>query len=260
MSDAVSRLLVVSYRPYRTRRRPTARRRRGSASRPPCASCWPRAASTTSTVEEVADRAGVARATLYQHFRSRLELVDAICETFDENPALLELRDSRRAPRRRHGARRDDRAHRPLLVVRRPGPRASSTASRRSTRPRRTSSTANEPTAAANATGSSTTSAAAHRLRPGLTPQRALTLLLVLTSYDTYRELREAGLSDRQATTPAAGDRAHHAPAGLDSPGGVRSRLDGAAGRSGGLGDGWRGVGSAPRSPASWQRRGCESP
>ena len=38
-----------------------------------------------STVEQVADRAGIARATLYQHFRSRLELVDAICETFDQN-------------------------------------------------------------------------------------------------------------------------------------------------------------------------------
>src|SRR3954465_13416668 len=45
-----------------------------------------------STVEEVADRAGVARATLYQHFRSRLELVAATCETFDQNPALLRLR------------------------------------------------------------------------------------------------------------------------------------------------------------------------
>src|SRR5712691_9985967 len=46
----------------------------------------------TSTVEHVADRAGISRATLYQPFRSRLELVDAICETFDANPALLELR------------------------------------------------------------------------------------------------------------------------------------------------------------------------
>src|SRR5437879_12979714 len=46
----------------------------------------------TSTVELVADPAGISRATLYQHFRSRLELVDAICETFDANPALLEIR------------------------------------------------------------------------------------------------------------------------------------------------------------------------
>src|SRR6266853_1078107 len=46
----------------------------------------------TSAVEHVADRAGISRATLYQHFRSRLELVDAICETFNANPALLEIR------------------------------------------------------------------------------------------------------------------------------------------------------------------------
>jgi hypothetical protein len=41
----------------------------------------------------------------------------------------------------------------------------------------------------------------ARRLRPGLTVRRALNLLLVLSSYETYRELREAGLSDRQTTT-----------------------------------------------------------
>src|SRR5437868_8638887 len=47
-----------------------------------------------STVEEVADRAGIARATLYQHFRSRVDLVDAICDTFAVNPALIEVRES----------------------------------------------------------------------------------------------------------------------------------------------------------------------
>ena len=45
-----------------------------------------------STVEQVAEHAGVSRATVYQHFRSRIDLVDAICETFDVNPALVELR------------------------------------------------------------------------------------------------------------------------------------------------------------------------
>src|SRR5712675_253420 len=45
-------------------------------------------------VEQVADRAGVSRATLYQHFRSRVDLVDAICDTFDANPALRELREA----------------------------------------------------------------------------------------------------------------------------------------------------------------------
>jgi AcrR family transcriptional regulator len=47
-----------------------------------------------STVEEVAALAGVSRATLYQHFGSRLGLVDALCETFDENPALVALRQT----------------------------------------------------------------------------------------------------------------------------------------------------------------------
>ena len=32
------------------------------------------------------------------------------------------------------------------------------------------------------------------------TTARALTLLLVVTSYESFRELREAGLSDRQVT------------------------------------------------------------
>src|SRR5438128_229860 len=45
-----------------------------------------------STVEEVAARAGVARATLYQHFGSRLGLVDAICELLGESDALRRLR------------------------------------------------------------------------------------------------------------------------------------------------------------------------
>src|SRR5438046_5091123 len=51
-----------------------------------------------STVEEVAERAGISRATLYQHFRSRIDLVDAICDTFDINPALVELRDTVELP------------------------------------------------------------------------------------------------------------------------------------------------------------------
>ena len=45
-----------------------------------------------TTVEAVAARAGVSRATLYQHFGSRLGLVDAMCEAFDANPALVALR------------------------------------------------------------------------------------------------------------------------------------------------------------------------
>jgi len=47
-----------------------------------------------ASVEQVADRAGVSRATLYQHFRSRVDLVDAICDTFAANPALSKLREA----------------------------------------------------------------------------------------------------------------------------------------------------------------------
>jgi AcrR family transcriptional regulator len=47
-----------------------------------------------TTVEEVAGRAGVSRATLYGHFGSRLGLVDAMCESFDANPALIALRET----------------------------------------------------------------------------------------------------------------------------------------------------------------------
>jgi AcrR family transcriptional regulator len=47
-----------------------------------------------ASVEQVAERAGVSRATVYLHFRSRVDLVDAMCDTFDANPALIELRDA----------------------------------------------------------------------------------------------------------------------------------------------------------------------
>ena len=43
--------------------------------------------------------------------------------------------------------------------------------------------------------------AGAGLLRDGTNERRALSLLLVLTSYETFRELRESGLTDRQLTT-----------------------------------------------------------
>src|SRR3954454_14571011 len=98
MSDCLSRLLVVSYRPYRTRRRADSTQATRERIKTAVRELLAEGNFHASTVEEVADRAGVARATLYQHFRSRLELVDAICETFDENPALLRLREIVESP------------------------------------------------------------------------------------------------------------------------------------------------------------------
>jgi AcrR family transcriptional regulator len=47
-----------------------------------------------TSFEDVAVRAGVSRATVYQHFASRLGLVDAMCETFGRNPFLRTLKET----------------------------------------------------------------------------------------------------------------------------------------------------------------------
>jgi AcrR family transcriptional regulator len=152
-----------------------------------------------STVEEVADRAGIARATLYQHFRSRLELVDAICDTFDANPALLRIRDTVELPdpdaalaetlantvrfwssedpilSQLYGVVAIDPAAQDLVDRQRADRRGEMARLARHLR-------------------------ASGRLPDGMSERRALSLLLVLTSYETFRELREAGLSDRDLT------------------------------------------------------------
>jgi AcrR family transcriptional regulator len=152
----------------------------------------------SATVDEVAERAGVARATLYQHFSSRLELVDAICETFDDNPSLRSLRgavdlaDTQQALaetvrltvafwssedavlRQLYGVAAVDPAAADLVVRQRADRRGEYERLVRNLR-------------------------RAGTLRRGVTPQRALQLLMVLSSYESYRELREAGMSDRQA-------------------------------------------------------------
>jgi len=148
-------------------------------------------------MEEVARRAGVSRATLYQHFDSRLDLIDAICETFAENPALLELRD---------------------LVDDPDAGRALDRTIANSVR-----FWASEDSVLSQIYGVAAIDAAAQSLvdrqradrrgelerlvrnldRAGRLQQngrRALALLLVLTSYDSFRELRQAGLSARQVS------------------------------------------------------------
>ena len=152
----------------------------------------------TSTVEHVADRAGISRATLYQHFRSRLELVDAICETFDANPALLELRQVIELPDAETALDKtiassirfwssEDAVLRQLYGVTAIDPAAQNLVDRQ-----RNDRRGELERLVSNL----------HRTRRlrDRTTARALNLLLVLTSYETFRELREAGLSDRQLT------------------------------------------------------------
>ncbi len=154
-----------------------------------------------ATVEEVATRAGVARATLYQHFGSRFGLVDAICATFDENPALVAIRNSTRHAEPDtaldvsientvrfwaseeailtplYGAAAIDPAARDLVERQRADRRQEFDRLLRRLRD-------------------------GGRLRSGLTARRALGVMLTLTSFETFEELRRhAGLSERGVTS-----------------------------------------------------------
>jgi AcrR family transcriptional regulator len=189
----------MTYRTYRARGRTNRSRATRDRIKKAVRELLEEGAFHDSSVEEVAERAGVARATLYQHFPSRVELVDAICETFSENPALLRLRETVELPdaeaalaetiassvgfwssedpilRELYGVVALDSAATRLVDRQRADRRQGLERLVRNLR-------------------------SVRRLRTGVTPQRALNLLLVLSSYDTYRELREAGLSDPQTT------------------------------------------------------------
>ena len=148
-------------------------------------------------MEEVAERAAVSRATLYQHFGSRLDLIDAICETFAENPALRELRELVVDPDPYVALDRtiansirfwssEDSVLSQIYGVAAIDPAAQSLVDRQ-----RGDRRGELERLVRNLDQ-------ADRLRPGA--RRALALLLVLTSYETFRELREASLSVRQIT------------------------------------------------------------
>jgi AcrR family transcriptional regulator len=198
LTDALSRLSVVPSRPYRARRQTDRTQATREQIKSAVRELLAEGTFHASSVEEVAERAGVARATLYQHFRSRLELVDAICESFDENPALLQLRkavelsdaDAALAETIRLTVRfwsSEDAVLRQLYGVAAVDPAAQDLVDRQ-----RADRRSEYERLVRNLDH-------ARRLRAGLTPRRALTLLLVLSSYDTYRELREADVSERQA-------------------------------------------------------------
>lgn len=153
----------------------------------------------TAAVEEVAARAGVSRATLYQHFRSRIELVDAICETFDENPALLRLRETVELADAGEAL-----AETLALTVR-------FWSSENGVLSQLYGVAAVDPAAGALVERQRTDRRGEYdrlvgnlkrtgRLGDGVTPERALALLMMLSSYESYRELRASGLSDRQVT------------------------------------------------------------
>jgi len=184
-------------RAYRARTRPTRSENTRERIRAAVRELLAEGRFHESTVEEVADRAGVSRATLYQHFGSRLELVDAICETFDENPALRELRelveldDADEALARTIGNAVRFWSSEDAILGQLYGVAAIDPAARDLVDRQRADRRGELERLVRNL-------ARAKRLR--VAERQALTLLLVLTAYETYRELREAGLSDRQAT------------------------------------------------------------
>jgi AcrR family transcriptional regulator len=148
-----------------------------------------------STVEQVGERAGVSRATVYQHFPSRLDLVDAMCDTFGQNPALVRIRDSVELEDPRDALREsiadsmgfwssEDATLQQLYGVSAVDQAAHDLVERqlrdRRGELRRLARRLDEGAA----------------LRSGVDRDQALAHLLVLTSYGTYRELRQHGLSD----------------------------------------------------------------
>ena len=148
-----------------------------------------------STVEQVADRAGISRATLYQHFGSRLDLIDGICERFDANPALVTIRRVIDLPDPTAAVdgtiagavgfwSSEDAILAQLYGVAAIDPAAGEFVARQR-RDRR-----GEMTRLAERLERD------GWLRPGRGAQEALPLLMVLTSYETFCELRLAGLAD----------------------------------------------------------------
>jgi AcrR family transcriptional regulator len=150
-----------------------------------------------TAVEQVAERAGVSRATLYQHFRSRLDLVDAICETFNANPALQQLRTTIDDPDPEAALLEtirlsirfwatEDAVLAPLYGVEAIDPAARDLVVRqRADRSRELKRLAHNLHAG-------------KRLRQGVGERQAADLLMVFTSYETFRELRLAGLGEAQ--------------------------------------------------------------
>src|SRR5215467_12273818 len=150
-----------------------------------------------STMEQVAERAGISRAALYQHFDSRLALVDAICDRFASNPSLLAVR--------RAVALDDHDSAVALLIENSVGFWASEEPvfdqlygvvaideSARNFVDRQRGDRRQELETFARRLRRAGT------LRDGVSERKALARLMVLTSFETYKELGELGQSKRE--------------------------------------------------------------
>jgi AcrR family transcriptional regulator len=142
-----------------------------------------------SSMEEVAEAAGVSRATLYQHFRSRLDVVDALCDRLSANPALLEIRETVGLPDAdaaldrtlQHAVRFW--ASEAAMLEQLYGAAAVDPAAAGFVDRQRADRRSEIARLAARLRE-------AGRLRAGVDERRALTVLLLLTSFETFCELR----------------------------------------------------------------------
>jgi AcrR family transcriptional regulator len=187
----------VPARAYKTRRRPERTERTRERIMSAVHELLEEGVFHESTVEQVAERAGVSRATLYQHFNSRLELVDGICDTLAVNPALLAIRESIGLPDVDEALDEtlvnavrfwssEDMVLRQLYGVVAVDPAAQAFVDRQREDRR------GEIERLARRLKSS------GRLR--VSERSAFATLMLLTSYDAFRELRLAGLGDRETT------------------------------------------------------------
>jgi AcrR family transcriptional regulator len=186
-------------RAYRARRRSTRAEQTRAKIVAAVRELLAEAAFHQATVDEVAARAGIARATLYQHFHSRLDLINAICDTMGQNPALLAIRDGVEHPDPNRAllgtianSVRFWSAEDPVLAQIY-GITAIDDAAEDFVR-RQRDDRRGEMTRLAHHLR------ATRRLRTGVSERHALAQLMMLTSYDAYRELRHAGLRDAEIT------------------------------------------------------------
>ena len=147
-----------------------------------------------SSVAEIAQLAGVGRATLYQHFGSRLGLVEAICDSFADNPSMVAIQaspdvaDPREAVIQMIGQairfwHSEESLHRYLYGLAAIDESAADFVERQ-TADRR--SVVERVAALLVEAGA---------LRDGVSEAQARATLLLLTSFHTFQELRAAGLT-----------------------------------------------------------------
>jgi AcrR family transcriptional regulator len=191
---------MAATRPYRAQRRPSRTERTRARILEAVRELLAEGAFHESPVEAVAERAGVSRATLYQHFGSRMDLVDAICDTFAVNPALVEIREAVELPDAQEALERTVALSARFWASEDPvlgqlyGVVAVDPAARALVERQREDRRGEMRRLARHLRR-------AGRLRDGLSERDAIDALMLVTSYESFRELREAGRSERRATT-----------------------------------------------------------